>query len=41
MLDTKFKLALLSILNWDELNLKNIVFDLFNNGFEKLNRFVF
>ncbi len=34
--DTNLKLPLLSILNWGEFYFKEIVFDVFNNGFEKV-----
>ena len=39
--DIKFKLPLLSILNWAVLYFKVIVFDVFKNGFEKVNVFCF
>ena len=39
--DIKFKLPLLSILNWAELYFKVIVFDVFKNGFEKVKLFCF
>ena len=39
--DIKFKLPLLSILNWAVLYFKVIVFDVFKNGFEKVKLFCF
>ena len=41
MEETNDKLPLLSILNWAELYFKVIVFDVFKNGFEKVNVFCF